>query len=134
MEHRGNSSITDVLRHGYEHGRGLMQCTHRHHLGSVIGDPESTWRCASRALVIYPAVGLLAKARRFSRFAPELFWQFLAASPVIYLAMLATGLGALTEWRRGRPAHSSVTAEDRVGTIAAQPRGSLEREASADSG
>lgn len=102
MAHLGNTSIVGMLRHGYEHGRGLMQCSQRHGLGSAIGNPNTVWRCAWRALVIYPAAGLWAKFRRFSRFAPGFLWPLVTASPPMYLAQLATGLGAAMEWRRGR--------------------------------
>jgi glycosyltransferase involved in cell wall biosynthesis len=100
MAHVGNTRLFELLRHGYGHGRGLMQCAHDHHLGSVIGNPNKVGQCAVRALLIYPALGLVAKARRLRRFAPELLGQLLLASPVIYLALLATGCGAFVEWMR----------------------------------
>jgi hypothetical protein len=124
MAHLGNTSIVAVLQHGYQHGRGLMQCTHHHHLGSVIGDPHNLWECALRALVIYPAVGLVAKVLRFWRFAPRLLWPLAAASPVIYVALLATGLGALIEWRHGRrqaPVSRSRTSRETCAERREQP-------------
>lgn len=100
MAHLGHTKLLEVLSHGYEHGRGLMQCTHQHHLGSLIGNPDRTWECAARTLLIYPVVAIVTKARRFGRFAPPLLRELVLALPVLYGALLATGLGALTEWRR----------------------------------
>jgi hypothetical protein len=102
MAHVGNTHVAQMVRHGYQHGRGLMQCTQRHKLGSLIGEPDTHLQCVWRALVIYPAYGLVAKARRFQRFAPASIRPLVKASPLIYLTLVATGLGALTEWRQSK--------------------------------
>lgn len=99
MSHAGHTSLRGTLRHAFQHGQGLMQCSTRHGLGSVIGSPQSSLHATWRTLVIYPAAGLAAKVHRFQSHAPELMPLFLKSLPVIYLALLATGAGALSEWR-----------------------------------
>jgi len=102
MEHVGLTSFRATLRHAAGHGRGLMQCTRRHELGSSIGDPGTLRVAAWRALVRYPVEGVLAKARRLRRSAPELVPELVRGLPVIVPALVATGAGALLEWRVGR--------------------------------
>ena len=102
MEHVGLTSFTATLRHAAGHGRGLMQCTRRHELGSSIGDPSTVWAAASRALARYPAEGVLAKTRRLRRYAPDLLPELVRGLPVILPALVATGAGALLEWQAGR--------------------------------
>lgn len=101
MTHDGLTSLQETLRHAFQHGQGLMQCSTRHGLVSVIGSPRSTLHAAWRTLAIYPASGLAAKAQRFRFHAPELMPLFVKTLPVTYLALLATGAGALSEWRAG---------------------------------
>lgn len=111
MGHVGLTSLRGNLRHAFGHGRGLMQCSERHGLGSVIGIPESLPSAAWRSLIVYPSTGLSIKARRFSTLAPPHLVRFLIASPVIGALLIATGLGALTEWHRSRTdlrGHGSV--------------------------
>jgi hypothetical protein len=99
MEHIGLTSIAATLRHAANHGQGLMQCTRRHELGSSIGDPATLREAAWRALVRYPTEGVLAKARRLGRYAPDLLPELIRGLPVIVLALVATGAGALAEWQ-----------------------------------
>jgi glycosyltransferase involved in cell wall biosynthesis len=102
MEHVGLTSLSATLRHAAEHGRGLMQCTRRHELGSSIGNPGTLRSAVWRTLVRYPAEGVLAKAGRLRRYAPDLLPELIRGLPVIVPALLATGAGALVEWQRGR--------------------------------
>ena len=99
MEHIGLTSFAATLRHAANHGQGLMQCTRRHELGSSIGDPATLREAAWRALVRYPTEGVLAKARRLGRYAPDLLPELIRGLPVIVPALVATGGGALAEWR-----------------------------------
>jgi GT2 family glycosyltransferase len=102
MEHVGLTSYGATLRHAVAHGRGLMQCTRRHELESSIGDPLTLSSAAWRALVRYPAEGVLAKAVRLGRHAPDLLPELIRGLPVIVPALVATGAGALVEWQAGR--------------------------------
>jgi glycosyltransferase involved in cell wall biosynthesis len=102
MEHVGLTSFRATLRHAAEHGRGLIQCTRRHELGSSIGDPQNLGSAIWRTLLRYPAEGVLAKARRLRRYAPDLLPEMIRGLPVIVPALLATGAGAFAEWHRGR--------------------------------
>jgi GT2 family glycosyltransferase len=102
MAHLGLTSFSATLQHAAGHGRGLIQCTRRHELGSTIGDPETLSSAAWRALVRYPVTGVLAKARRLRRHAPELVPELIRGLPVIVPALIATGAGALLEWRNGQ--------------------------------
>jgi glycosyltransferase involved in cell wall biosynthesis len=95
MEHIGLTSIAATLRHAANHGQGLMQCTRRHELGSPATLREAAWR----ALVRYPTEGVLAKARRLGRYAPDLLPGLIRGLPVIVPALVATGAGALAEWQ-----------------------------------
>lgn len=108
MAHIGLTSFAATLRHAMGHGRGLMQCTRRHGLGSAIGNPETFPAVAWRALVKYPVSGVLAKIRRLKHHAPELLPELICGLPVIMPALVATGAGALLEWRHGR--HCDTTA------------------------
>jgi hypothetical protein len=101
MEHVGLTSFNATLRHAAEHGRGLMQCTRRHELGSSIGDPGTLRSAVWRSLVRYPAEGVLAKTRRLRRYAPDLMPELIRGLPVIVPALVATGAGALVEWVGG---------------------------------
>ncbi len=101
MAHVGLTSFSGTLRHAARHGRGLMQCTRRHQLGSAFGDPETLWSAVWRCLVTYPAGGVFAKAQRFRRYAPERLPGLIGGLPVIVPALVATGAGALIEWRNG---------------------------------
>ena len=101
MAHVGLTSFAATLRHAAGHGRGLMQCTRRHELGSSIGSPGTLWGAGWRALVRYPVEGVVAKARRLRRYAPELLPELICGLPVIVPALVATGAGALLEWQTG---------------------------------
>lgn len=102
MAHIGLTSFVATLRHATQHGRGLMQCTRRHELGSSIGEPNTLPSALWRALVRYPVAGVLAKARRLQRHAPELMPELIRGLPVILPALMATGAGALLEWSDDR--------------------------------
>jgi glycosyltransferase involved in cell wall biosynthesis len=101
MAHVGPTSFIATLRHAVGHGRGLMQCTRRHELGSTFGDPDTLQRAVWRALIQYPAAGVIAKTGRFARYAPEVLPSLLRGLPVILPALIATGTGALLEWGEG---------------------------------
>lgn len=100
MGHVGDTSLPHQMRHAYVHGRGLMQCTQRHGLGSVIGAPCGLGHAAWRTLIIYPSVGLVSKLRRLSAHAPNELRALMVTSPVIALLLVSTGCGALVEWCR----------------------------------
>jgi hypothetical protein len=102
MKHVGLTSFSATLRHAAEHGRGLMQCTRRHELGSSIGDPGTLLTASWRALVGYPIEGVIAKTRRLRRYAPDLLPELVRGLPVIVPALVATGAGALVEWQVSR--------------------------------
>jgi glycosyltransferase involved in cell wall biosynthesis len=102
MAHIGLTSLSGTLRHAFGHGRGLMQCTDNHNLGSVIGNPRTVWHAVWRSLVVYPIYGLTAKIRRLWRYAPEMLPSLVLGLPVIFLALVATGAGALAEWINAR--------------------------------
>lgn len=101
MSHEGITSLREMLHHAFQHGQGLSQCSTRHGLRTAIGSPRSPLHAAWRTLAIYPASGLAAKLHRFRFYAPELMPLFIKTLPVTYLALLATGAGALSEWRAG---------------------------------
>ena len=102
IEHVGLTSFGATLQHAVEHGRGLMQCKRRHELGSTIGDPGTLRSAVWRTLARYPAEGVLAKAGRLRRHAPDLLPELVRGLPVILPALIATGAGALLEWQAGR--------------------------------
>jgi glycosyltransferase involved in cell wall biosynthesis len=102
MGHCGLPSLRKNVRHAFLHGRGLMQCSRRHGLGSTIGVPHGTMPAAWRCLVRYPAVGLASKVRRLARYAPQELLTLALTSPVIALLLVATGVGAFVEWRQER--------------------------------
>ncbi len=102
MAHVGLTSFNATMRHAFGHGRGLMQCTTRHGLGSVIGSPDTIGSAVWRSLVLYPSLGVTAKILRLHHYAPELLPDLAKALPVILPALIATGAGALAEWLAAR--------------------------------
>jgi hypothetical protein len=102
MEHLGLTSFRAVLRHAFGHGRGLMQCTERHDMNSVIGVPKTPWNAVWLSLVVYPVYGVTTKIQRLWRYAPMLFPDLVKSLPVILPALIATGAGALAEWAIAR--------------------------------
>jgi glycosyltransferase involved in cell wall biosynthesis len=118
MAHLGLTSFSGTLRHAFGHGRGLMQCTERHDLGSVIGDPETVWNAVWRALVVYPTYGVMAKLRRLRHYAPELLSDFAKGLPIIVPALVTTGAGALVEWvATRRESHGPLEFRDQVESL-----------------
>lgn len=96
--HEGSRSLIALLAHAHAHGRGLAQCIRSFGLESAIGPAgQPLGQAALRALVSYPAQGMMAKTRRLTRFAPRRLPAFLLLAPLIALGLLATGTGALYE-------------------------------------
>lgn len=100
IAHDNLRSLGAFLRHADTHGRGLCQCVVEHGLRSAIGPYDQPPAIAAlRMLFLYPFRGWTAKCARLARFAPRLLPELLRVSPVVLLGLVATGWGALREWR-----------------------------------
>jgi len=103
LAHLGSKSLSEMWRHAFAHGVGLMQCAETFGLKSSIGGSEQGLGAAAiRMAVIYPVAGSIAKFKRLARFAPERLLSYFALLPLIFSGQLATGVGAWFEYSRIR--------------------------------
>jgi GT2 family glycosyltransferase len=97
--HSGNRSLGALCRHAHAHGRGLVQCMAHHGLASAIGPlDQSLGRAGWNSLVGYPSAGMRAKVARLARYSPRTLVPFLVVSPLVAVGLLATGIGAFSQY------------------------------------
>ena len=94
IAHDNATAVRPYLRHHYVHGRGLVHCMARHRFDSPAkGGVLETF-------VRYPAVRWASALARVARGRPRALPAFLALTPLIWSGLLATSIGAWSEWRR----------------------------------
>lgn len=98
LAHRGSTTLPAMLRHAWRHGRGLAQVTWEHGMPSILGRPARLRDAARHALWELPRHGVRTKRERVRAHAPELAGELRRTLPLIVLALLATGAGALRSW------------------------------------
>ncbi|MGH2956784.1 MAG: glycosyltransferase [Solirubrobacterales bacterium] len=107
LTHDNITSVKGMIGHAIDHGRGLAQCVERHGFASSIGTMDQGLITAGwRMLVGYPVLGMSARLRRFARFAPRQLPALLTLMPLIWIALLATGVGAYIHYLKVRQRHS----------------------------
>jgi GT2 family glycosyltransferase len=102
IAHHGSTGLAEMFAHAYAHGRGLAECVQTHGLEAPIHPATArTVPSAVATSVRYASRGWLQTLRRISRGAPRLLPSFLALSPLILAASLATAVGACRRYREG---------------------------------
>jgi glycosyltransferase involved in cell wall biosynthesis len=105
LAHRNLTRLGPYLRHQYEHGRGLVQCVAQHRLPSLTGPIEQPLATALyRIYISYPRRRWWLSVKRIAHGHARSLPPYLALTPLVWMGLEATALGAWREWRRVRHA------------------------------
>jgi glycosyltransferase involved in cell wall biosynthesis len=99
LAHRNLTRLGPYLRHQYEHGRGLVQCVAQHGLPSLTGPMDQPLTTALyRMFVFYPRRRWWLGVKRVAWGHRRALAPFLALTPLVWMGLEATALGAWREW------------------------------------
>jgi glycosyltransferase involved in cell wall biosynthesis len=121
---RNHTGLGAYLRHHYVHGRGLVQCTSRHGLHSpAVPATDAVPRALIAIFIRYPSLRWGRALGRVARGQARRLPAYLALTPLIWIGLWATSVGAWSEWRRARRARREVTPATPVATREPEPDG-----------
>ena len=105
IAHGNPTRLRAYFRHHYLHGRGLMQCADRHgHRSPAVPSGNAVHRALIAMFIRYPALRWSRALLRIARGRPRSLPTYLALTPLIWIGLWATSLGAWSQWRSARNA------------------------------
>jgi glycosyltransferase involved in cell wall biosynthesis len=103
ITHRNPTRLRSYMRHHYTHGRGLVQCVGRHgHRSPAVPSGDSAPRALIAMFARYPALRWSRALQRVARGRPRSLPAYLVLTPLVWVGLWATSLGAWSQWRSTR--------------------------------
>jgi glycosyltransferase involved in cell wall biosynthesis len=106
IANRNLTGFRAYLHHHYVHGRGLLQCVDLHgHRSEAVPRGAGAHRVLAAMFIRYPVMRWSRAFLRIARGRRRSVPTYLALTPIIWVGLWATSVGALSQWRSARKAN-----------------------------
>jgi glycosyltransferase involved in cell wall biosynthesis len=103
LAHVNLTSMRAYIRHHYVHGRGLMECVGQYgHRSPAAPSGDGTLDALVAMFIRYPALRWARALLRIARGRPRSLPAYLALTPLVWIGLWATSLGAWSQWQLDR--------------------------------